>query len=99
MEATLLSYITTLVTTVIAALSAYSIILAALGPFFGRNPCWQEEIGALGGTLWFVGIFGWHSSFGLPDVADIGPLLRYIGVALLILSRLFIAARGALENG
>jgi hypothetical protein len=99
MEAVLLSLATELATSVITAYAVYSIILAALGRFFGRKSLWQETIEAAGGVFWLIGIFGWRSSFGLPDVYDTDLLLRYIGVALLILPRLIIAAKKALENG
>ncbi len=98
MEAILLSFATELATSVITAYGVYAIILAALGRFFGRNPCRQEEIEALGGLFWLVGVFGWRSSMGYPDVYDIDLLLRYLGVALLILPRLILAAKRALEH-
>jgi hypothetical protein len=36
---------------------------------------------------------------GLPDVYDADLLLRYMGVALLILPRLVLAAKKALDHG
>jgi energy-converting hydrogenase Eha subunit G len=99
MEAILLSFTTELATSVITAYGVYAIILAALGRFFGRTPRWQEEIEAIGGVLWLVGVFGWRSSMGLPDTYDLDLLLRYTGVALLVLPRLILAAQKALEHG
>ncbi len=99
MEAALLSFITELATSVITAYGVYSIILAALGRFFGRRPRWQEEIEAIGGVFWLIGVFSWRSSIGLPDIYDTDLLLRYIGVALLILPRLILAAHKALDHG
>jgi len=90
MEATLLSFITGLTISVITAYGVYSVILASLGRFFGRKPRWQEVIGGVGGALWLIGILGWHPHFGLSDVYSIDLLLRYLGVALLALSRLII---------
>jgi energy-converting hydrogenase Eha subunit G len=98
MEAILLSFTTELATSVITAYGVYAIILAALGRFFGRTPRWQEEIEAIGGMFWLVGVFGWRSSMGLPDTYDLDLLLRYTGVALLILPRLILAAQKALEH-
>jgi hypothetical protein len=99
MEATLLSFATELATSVITAYSVYSIILAALGRFFGREPLRQEEVEAVGGTFWLIGVFSWRSSLGLPDVYDLDLFLRYAGVALLVLPRLITAARKALDHG
>jgi len=98
MEATLLSFATELATSVITAYGVYSIILAALGRFFGRKPRWQEEVEAIGGVFWLIGVFFWRSSMGLPDLYDVDLLLRYIGVALLILPRLITAAQKALRH-
>ena len=99
MEAVLLSFATELATSVITAYGVYSIILAALGRFFGREPRWQEEIEAVGGAFWLVGVFDWRSSFGSPDIYDLDLLLRYTGVVLLILPRLITAAQKALDDG
>jgi hypothetical protein len=98
MEAVLLSFATELANSVITAYSVYSIILAALGHSFGRKPRWQEEIEAVGGTFWLIGVFHWRSSIGFPDVYDADLLLRYVGVALLILPRLITAAQKALDH-
>jgi hypothetical protein len=98
MEAILLSFATELATSVITAYGVYAIILAALGRFFGRKPRWQEEIEAIGGAFWLVGSFHWRLTFGLPDTYDIDLLLRYTGVALLILPRLIVAAQKTLEH-
>jgi len=98
MEATLLSFATELANSVITAYGVYSIVLAALGRFFGRNPRWQEEIEAVGGVFWLVGVFGWRSSMGLPDTYDLDLLLRYTGAALLVLPRLILAAKKALDH-
>jgi hypothetical protein len=99
MGTTLLSFTAELATSVITAYSVYSIVLAALGRFFGREPRWQEEIEAVGGIFWFIGVFDWRSSMGLPDVYDLDLLLRYTGVALLVLPRLILAAKKALDYG
>ena len=99
MGAVLLSFTTELATSVITAYGVYSIILAALGRFFGRKPRWQEKIEAIGGVFWLIGVFGWRSSMGLPDVYDADLLLRYTGVALLILPRLITAAQKAPDDG
>ena len=98
MEAILLSFATELATSVITAYGVYSITLAALGRFFGRKPRWQEEIEAIGGAFWLIGVFGWRCSVGLPDTYDTDLLLRYLGVAFLILPRLITAAQKALEH-
>ena len=98
MEATLLSFAIELATSVITAYGVYSIVLATLGRFFGRKPRWQEEIEAIGGVFWLIGVFNWRFSFGLPDIYDVDTLLRYIGVALLVLPRLIIAAQKALNH-
>ena len=98
MEAILLSFTAEVATSVITAYAVYSIILAALGRFFGRKPRWQEEIEAIGGALWLVGVFSWRSSVGLPDTYDLDLLLRYTGVALLVLPRLITAAKKALNH-
>ncbi len=99
MEAILLSFATEVATSVITAYGVYAIILAILGRFFGRKPRRQEEVEALGGFLWFIGIFEWRQSFGLPDIYDIDLFLRYAGVALLVLPRLVLAAQRALKHG
>jgi hypothetical protein len=99
MGATLLNFATELATSVITAYGVYSIILAALGRFFGRKPRWQEEIEAVGGIFWLIGVFSWRASIGFPDTYDLDLLLRYTGVALLILPRLIIAAKKALDHG
>jgi hypothetical protein len=99
MEAILLSFATELATSVITAYGVYSIILAALGRFFGRKSRWQEEIEAVGGAFWLIGVFSWRTSVGFPDTYDLDLLLRYIGVALLILPRLIVAAKKALDHG
>jgi len=99
MEATLLSFATELATSVITAYGVYSIVLAALGRFFGRKPLWQEEIEAVGGALWLIGVFSWRSSFGLPDTYDLDLFLRYTGAALIILPKLIAAAQKALKDG
>jgi hypothetical protein len=98
MEATLLSLAAGLATSVITAYAVYSIILAALGRFFGRKPLWQEEMGAVGGALWLIGALGWRFSLGLPDAYDTDLLLRYTGVALLALPRLIAAAKVTLDH-
>jgi predicted cobalt transporter CbtA len=98
MEATLLSFATELATSVITAYGVYAIVLAALGRLFGRKPRWQEEIEAIGGAFWLIGVFGWRSSMGLPDTYDADLLLRYLGAALLVLPRLITAAQKALEH-
>ncbi len=98
MGAILLSFATELATSVITAYGVYAIVLAILGRFFGRNPRWQEEVEAFGGLLWLIGVFEWRQSFGLPDTYDIDLLLRYTGVALLILPRLILAAKKALNH-
>jgi hypothetical protein len=98
MEATLISFATELATSVITAYGVYAIILASLGRFFGRKPRRQEEIEAIGGVFWLIGVFGWRSSMGLPDIYDTDLLLRYTGVALLILPRLITAAQKALNH-
>ncbi len=99
MEAILLSFATEVATSVITAYGVYAIILAALGRFFGRNPRWQEEIEAVGGFLWLIGVFEWRRSFGLPDIYDVDLFLRYTGVALLVLPRLVLAAQRAMKHG
>ncbi len=98
METILLSFATELAAAVITAYGVYAIILAALGRLFGRKPCRQEEVEALGGFLWFVGVFEWRQSFGLPDIYDIDLFLRYAGGALIVLPRLVLAARRALKH-
>jgi predicted cobalt transporter CbtA len=98
MEAALISFATELATSVITAYGVYAIVLAALGRFFGRKPRWQEQIEAVGGAFWLIGVFDWRSSMGLPDTYDADLLLRYLGVALLVLPRLIIAAQRALEH-
>jgi|YNPMSStandDraft_2_1061718.scaffolds.fasta_scaffold73430_2 hypothetical protein len=98
MEATLISFAIELATSVITAYGVYAIILASLGRFFGRKPRRQEEIEAIGGVFWLIGVFGWRSSMGLPDIYDTDLLLRYTGVALLILPRLITAAQKALNH-
>jgi len=98
MEATLLSFATELANSVITAYGVYSIILATLGRFFGRKSLWQEHIEAAGGIFWLLGVFLWRSSIGLPDFYDPDLLLRYTGVALLVLPRLITAAQKALKH-
>jgi amino acid transporter len=98
MTSALLSFATELATSVITAYGVYSIVLAALGRFFGRKPRWQEEIEAIGGAFWLVGVFSWRSTIGFPDTYDVDLLLRYIGVALLVLPRLILAAQKALNH-
>jgi amino acid transporter len=98
MGAVLLNFATELATSVITAYGVYSIILAALGRFFGRKPRWQDEIEAIGGLYWLVGVFMWRSSIGFPDTYDIDLLLRYTGIALLVLPKLILAAQKALDH-
>jgi hypothetical protein len=98
MEATLLSFLSELATSVITAYAVYTITLASLGRFFGRGVSWQEEVGAIGGFLWLIGVFEWRSSLGSPDTYDIDLLLRYLGVALIVLPKLISAAQKALES-
>ncbi len=98
MGAILLSFATELATSVITAYGVYAIILATLGRFFGRKPRWQEEVEAVGGLFWLIGVFEWRQSFGLPDIYDIDLFLRYAGGALIVLPRLVLAAQRALKH-
>jgi len=98
MEATLISFAIELATSVITAYGVYAIVIATLGRFFGRKPRRQEEVEAIGGMFWLIGVFFWRSFMGFPDIYDTDLLLRYTGIALLILPRLITAAQKALNH-
>ena len=93
------NFFTELASSVITAYGVYAITISLLGRFFHRKPRWQEEVESIGGLLWILGVFNWRLTFGEPDVYDLDTFLRYLGAALLILSRLVSTAQRAFQNG